>query len=261
MPIIAKQIIKRLLPLPLLTAVSALKLRIPRKKIPGAGTYIAYVAGKDGIEIGGPSNLFDSRLPLYRWIQNLDGANFSQETIWEGSIREGKTFRWRRDKRGYQFIGDGTSLPNIQSESYEFVLSSNCLEHIANPLKALEEWKRILKTGGALIIVLPNKESNFDHRRSVTPYEHLVEDYNCDTTEHDLTHLDEILELHDLRLDPPAGDIEDFKRRSLDNFKNRTLHHHVFDLDTMGRMIEKLGLRCVQKTATKRDFYLLAVKD
>ena len=158
-------------------------------------------------------------------------------------------------KKGWQFIADGTSLPEIASESYEFVLSSNCLEHIANPLKALEEWKRILKRDGALVIVLPNKESNFDRRRSVTPFEHLLEDYNKNTTERDLTHLDEILKLHDLQLDPPAGDIENFKRRSLDNFKNRTLHHHVFDLDVMSAMIEQLDLRCVQKTATKSDFF------
>ena len=264
MPIIIKQTIKNVLPRPLLTllkAVSALKLRLVTAKIPKASIYIAHVAGKDGIEIGGPSHLFNSRLPLYGKIKNLDGVNFSQQTIWEGTIREGKSFRWHGDQKGWQFIADGTSLPQISSESYEFILSSNCLEHIANPLKALEEWKRILKRNGALIIILPNKESNFDHRRLVTPFNHLLEDYNNNTTEQDLTHLDEILELHDLRLDLPAGDIENFKRRSLDNFKNRTLHHHVFDLDTMSQMIEQLGLRCVQKTSTKTDFFLLAVKD
>ena len=112
-----------------------------------------------------------------------------------------------------------------------------------------------------MIIVVPNKESIFDHRRSVTPFKHLLEDYNNKTTEDDLTHLDEILELHDLSRDPLAGNFDNFKRRSLDNFKNRTLHHHVFNLETMSQMMEYLGLRCVQKTATKIEFFVLAVKD
>jgi SAM-dependent methyltransferase len=219
------------------------------------------VAGKKGIEIGGPSRLFKHQLPLYSKIQDLDNVNFSQQTIWDGAIKEGKTFRWREDKVGWQFITDGTSLPQIASESYDFVLSSNCLEHIANPLKALDSWKRILKRNGALVIVLPNKESNFDHRRPVTTFEHLLEDYYNNTDERDLTHLEEILELHDLRLDPQAGDFENFKRRSLDNFTNRALHHHVFDLESMSFLIAQIGLRCVQKTATKKDFFLLAVKD
>lgn len=254
---IIKQTIKKLIPRPLLKAI----IRI-RFGIPNASKYITHVAGKKGIEIGGPSDAFNHTIPfLYEKIKNLDGVNFSERTIWEGSIKEGKTFRWGRDKIGWQFIADGTSLPQIASETYDFVLSSNCLEHIANPLKALEEWKRILKQKGAMIIVLPNKESIFDHRRSVTPFKHLLEDYNNKTTEDDLTHLDEILELHDLSRDPPAGNFDNFKRRSLDNFKNRTLHHHVFNLETMSEMMEYLGLRCVQKTATKVEFFVLAVKD
>ena len=261
MSLITREKIKDLIPAPLLRVILALKWRITIRKIPKAGKYITHVAGKDGIEIGGPSQLFKFRLPLYWKIRNLDCVNFSDQTVWEGSIREGKTFTWLRGKKGCQFISDGTSLPKIESETYDFVLSSNCLEHIANPLKALEEWKRILKSHGALIIVLPNKESNFDHRRPFTPFNHLLEDYNNKTTEQDLTHLDEILELHDLQLDPPAGDLENFKQRSLNNFKNRTLHHHVFNLETMRLMIQKLGLRCVQTTATKTDFFLLAIKD
>jgi hypothetical protein len=57
----------------------------------------------------------------------------------------------------------------------------------------------------------------------------LVADEQSDVDERDLTHLQEILELHDLGRDKAAGSFEDFKARSLDNFSNRGLHHHVFD--------------------------------
>jgi SAM-dependent methyltransferase len=255
-----KRIPKSLLPRPALDAISYLRPE-GDATIPKARVYLKYVTNKNGIEVGGPSSIFKYILPLYERIKNLDVVNFSQSTIWEGRIEEGKTFHWHNNKTGFQFIADGTDLSQIPDESYDFVLSSNCLEHIANPLKALREWKRILKGNCALILVLPNKISNFDHRRPVTSFEHILDDYNNNITEDDLTHLDEILELHDLSLDPPAGDMENFKRRSLDNFNNRTLHHHVFDLNIMSSMVEHIGLRCIQKNETMQDFFLLAVKD
>ena len=49
---------------------------ISTDKIPNSHIYISHVANKQGIEIGGPSTLFRSTLPLYKNIENLDGVNF-----------------------------------------------------------------------------------------------------------------------------------------------------------------------------------------
>lgn len=222
--------------------------------------YIKYVSGKKGIEIGGPSPLFKYSLPIYKRILDLDGVNFSNETLWEGKIREGKTFEYYKNKKGLQFINDGTDLLILSDKSYDFVLSSNCLEHIANPIKALNEWRRILKISGIFILVLPNKKSNFDHKRPITSYEHLIEDYKNNISENDLSHFDEIIALHDLTLDPPAGDFDNFYKRSLDNYKNRAFHHHVFDLALMTRMIEDLGFEIISKTETTKNLIVLSKK-
>ena len=93
---------------------------------------------------------------------------------------------------------DATDLNKIPDLSYEFILSSNCLEHVANPIKALKEWVRVLKGDSLILLVLPSKEYTFDHNRPITKFKHLIEDYNNDTKESDLTHLDEILKSHDL---------------------------------------------------------------
>lgn len=223
-------------------------------------TYASYVNAKNGIEIGGPSVLFKTTLPIYQIINSLDGVNFSNSTVWEGNIKAGLNFNFFDRKSGSQFISDGTDLSQIPNNNYEFLLSSNCLEHIANPIKALLEWKRILKEDGALLLILPNKESNFDHKRSITTFEHLLSDFNNNTYEYDLTHLDEILELHDLSMDPPAGSFDEFKKRSLDNFNNRTLHHHVFDINLMRNMFDFLGMKVVQENTTDKDLLMLAVK-
>jgi SAM-dependent methyltransferase len=230
-------------------------------RLPLRQKYRSFVENKYGIEIGGPSRLFKSVLPLYQFVGGLDGVNFSTDTVWEGRIKAGENFNYYYRKSGHQFICDATDLSEIATAHYDFLLSSNCLEHVANAIKALTEWKRVIKVGGVLILVLPKKESNFDHRRPVTKFEHLLDDFTLDVGEDDLTHLDEILALHDLRKDPPAGDLERFTERSLKNFQNRTLHHHVFDAQLIEEILDHVGFEILDMTTTRTDFFALATKN
>ncbi|MGA1791369.1 MAG: methyltransferase domain-containing protein [bacterium] len=138
---------------------------------------------------------------------------------------------------------EGAELSGIPSESYDFVLSSHTLEHIANPLRALYEWMRILKNDGIMVLILPHKDGTFDHLRPVTNLEHLINDFEQDVGEDDLSHLPEILRFHDLKMDPPAGNIDEFRKRSENNFVNRCLHHHVFDTRMAISMMDYIGLR------------------
>ncbi|QUR67325.1 class I SAM-dependent methyltransferase [Mycobacterium spongiae] len=223
--------------------------------------YRQAVADKYGIEIGGPSLLFKTVLPLYSSVGKLDGVNFATDTVWEGRIAAGDAFNYYHRKSGRQYISEATDLSEIESGRYDFLLSSNCLEHVANPIKALAEWKRVIKDGGVLILVLPNKGSNFDHRRPFTQFEHLLDDFAKDVGEDDLTHLDEILTLHDLAMDPPAGDLEHFRQRSLKNFENRTLHHHVFDRQLIEQTLNHVGFQITDLTTTHTDFFALATKN
>lgn len=236
-------------------------LKYGRWRFPLRQKYQSAVENKFGLEVGGPSALFKTVLPLYQLVGGLDGVNFSTDTIWEGRINAGENFNYLDNRSGRQFIADATDLNEIASESYDFLLSSNCLEHVANPLKALMEWKRVLKPGGALILVLPNKESNFDHRRPFSKFEHLLDDFTRNIGEDDLTHLDEILALHDLPMDPPAGDLEHFRKRSLKNFENRTLHHHVFDVPLIEEVLDYAGFEILDMTTTRTDFFALAAKN
>lgn len=236
-------------------------LKYARWRLPLRQKYQSLVEDKYGVEIGGPSMLFKTVLPLYQFVRGLDGVNFSVDTIWEGYIKAGENFNYYHNKRGRQFIADATDLSGIATARYDFLLSSNCLEHVANPIKALLEWKRVIKAGGGLILVVPNKEKNFDHRRPVTKFEHLLDDFTRDVGEDDLTHLDEILALHDLRMDRPAGDLKRFRERSLENFQNRTLHHHVFDVQLIEEMLDHVGFGILDMTTTRTDFFALARKN
>ena len=250
-----KQLIRQALPAKALVIFQALKYG--RKKLPAAKLYVDCFSGAVGIEIGGPSLFFQYVVPLYPVIAKLDGVNFSNQTMWEGSIKKGEHFKYFKNRVGFQFISEASDLSQIQTGSYQFLISSNCLEHVANPLKALEEWIRVVAPGGYLLLVLPNKSSNFDHRRPITLFEHLLDDYKNNTSEHDLTHLNEILVLHDLSRDPAAGEHENFRKRSLDNFNNRGLHHHVFDLPLIDKIFSHFGVSLIQSDTTETDYVAL----
>lgn len=74
---------------------------------------------------------------------------------------------------------DGTYLP-FTKESQDYVFSSHCLEHIDNYKTSLQEWFRVLKINGHLVIAVPHKflyekkqnlpsRYNRDHKRFYTP--------------------------------------------------------------------------------------------
>jgi SAM-dependent methyltransferase len=230
-------------------------------KIPHSDSWIALVKDKSGLEIGGPSGIFSKNnyLPIYSFIKSLDGVNFSDKTIWEGEIEQGNNYLYD-GKKGFQFIAEGTNLQQIKDKTYDFVLSCNNLEHIANPIRSLLEWKRVIKQGGTIILILPRKESNFDHLRPITSFEHIEKDFDNNTNEDDLTHLNLILELHDLKRDPHAGSFENFKKRSQDNFQNRSLHHHVFDIALLEAVFNYIGMKVLISHSSPTDHFIATSK-
>ena len=200
-------------------------------------------------------------MPIYSVIKKLDGVNFSANTIWEGALSEGMNFKYEgSEKIGYQYIRDAVDLKNIESEKYDFIVACNNLEHIANPILALKEWLRVVKTDGLLFLVLPNKMLNFDHKREVATLKHLIDDYENNITENDLSHLDEILENHDLLLDPQAGSFSDFKERAMKNYENRALHQHVFDMQLLKEIYNYFNVNVLLEHTTTTDYYIVGRK-
>ncbi len=204
------------------------------RNLPTAGEYRKELRGRTALEIGGPSEIFAlGPLPVYSALRSVDGCNWASSTLWE-PVGFAPTYR-------RQFIAEASSLDEVPDASYGCVLASHVLEHVANPLRALHEWRRVLTENGLVLVVLPNKDRTFDRRRPVTPVEHMVADYDNEVGEDDLTHLDEILELHDLSKDPPAGTPDEFRSRCLDNTSFRAIHHHVFTLASIGELLEHAG--------------------
>ena len=210
--------------------------------------------GKKGVEIGGISSIFDR---LYLRCEACDNVVFNLSTIWR-DYRTG-VYEWGGKRLGKVIEADATDLSIIDVETYDFVISSNNLEHIANPIRALEEFKRVCKKGGMIVVVVPRKEETFDHNRDYTDFEHILDDFVNKVSERDLTHLPEIIEKHDYKMD---GDItlDKFKKRSLRNFENRGLHHHVFSPSTLRDMFEYENLSVEKVFRYERNYVILGYK-
>lgn len=214
------------------------------KRLKNYRFFLSALKGLRGIEIGGPSPTFTTKgfLPVYDVIAGLDGCNFSNSTVWEGDIKEGKNFKYG-NHTGYQIISDGTQLPMIPDEKYDFVLSCHSIEHIANPVKALNEWKRILKNKGYVLLIVPHKDRTFDHNRPVTSIEHLLQDEKNNTQENDETHFEEVISLHDISMDDGIKDLESLIVRTKNNYENRCVHQHIFNTPLVAKLANHVALK------------------
>ncbi len=208
-----------------------------------------------GVEIGGPSDLFAS---IYEMCASCDGVNYNDDTIWWKKNTE--KYEYKDDLLGKVLIADATDLGIIPDDSYDFVISSNNLEHIANPIKAVKEFKRIAKNKGAIMIVVPIKERTFDHNRENTSFQHMLNDFLNDIGEDDLSHLSEILELHDYEMDPACGGKEAFELRSKDNIRNRCLHQHVFDESGLREIFNYVGIDIINFFSLLGNYWIIGTK-
>lgn len=227
--------------------------RITRRKCREYSIIEPYLTDKHGLEIGGPSPIFGRNrlVPVYDRCRQIDNCDFSDQTIWReaGEKREVPIF-------GKRYVTDACYLEAIADASYDFVVASHVLEHIANPLRALREWKRVVKPGGVLLILVPDRRNTFDHKRPFTSFEHIESDFLTNTREDDLTHLDEVLSLHDPRLDPGVGSREEFGERCLRNAEIRAMHHHVFSLEVLAAMFAHLTMH-VLNISFERPYHIL----
>ncbi len=215
-------------------------------RLPGYQQFRALFADRTVLELSGPSAFFQPHglFPGYAAAARVDNSNFGRETLWEGTIGARRDFHFDPKRApGTQYISEATDLSFIPSDTYDFLLSSHMLEHSANPLRALHEWQRVLKPGGALLLVLPHKEGTFDHKRPVTTLAHMVQDFEHGMGEDDLTHLPEILALHDLEMDVGVASLAEFEARSARNYENRALHQHVFDTRLAVELVDHAGFQ------------------
>lgn len=74
--------------------------------------------------------------------------------------------------------GDAQYLYNVPDNTFDFVYSAHCLEHMIDPEIAINNWFRVLKPNGYMILTVPDEDMyeqgiwpstfNYDHKHTFT---------------------------------------------------------------------------------------------
>ncbi|WPC23750.1 methyltransferase domain-containing protein [Brachyspira hyodysenteriae] len=125
-----------------------------------------YLKNLKGIEIGGSSNadygidvIHVDRIDLHSMKEDHKYKNFQIEDA--GYIQKA------------DIISNGDDLP-FKDNTVDFVFVSHVFEHFYDPIKALKEWYRVVKKGGYILLIVPNKERMFDKYRERTTLNELI---------------------------------------------------------------------------------------
>lgn len=215
----------------------------PRQRPDNWDVYRNSTEKRVGLEIGGPSRLWATGhfLPIYSVCEHVDGLNFSDKTFWEGRIQTGRYRCEGAHGKGRQFIADAVDLSNFSDSIYGFILACHVLEHIANPIKALQSWQRVLKKNGHLVLAVPHRDGHLPLSRPGTQLDHLIEDFESHTSECDLTHVDELVEARTDLLNQKSRD--EYRALSMQNINHRMMHHHSFEPKLVVSLINHVGLQ------------------
>lgn len=129
--------------------------------------------GLEGIEIGGSAhNAFGLR------TRNVD---FTKQT----TVFKEEEIRMCGEALPVDIAAPGDQLP-LEDNSVDFVISSHVIEHFPDPIKALKEWRRVVRPGGYIYVIAPHKERIFDKDRDRTTLAELIERHEtgiCPDTE------------------------------------------------------------------------------
>jgi glycosyltransferase involved in cell wall biosynthesis len=135
-------------------------------KAPESALAHKYLDGLKGIEIGGSAhNPFN--------IKECLNVDFTREKT---SFTE-EQLNMCGEVLNVDIVAPGDKLP-FEDESLDFVLSAHSLEHFYDPIKAINEWLRVVKEGGFIFTIFPHKERTFDRDRPRTTFEELMDRFN-----------------------------------------------------------------------------------
>ena len=126
-----------------------------------------YIKGK-GIEIGALHKPL--RIPESAKVKYMDRMLVSD-------LREEYPELSSKELVNVDIVDDGEHLSKIKDSTQNFIIANQFLEHCQNPIGAINNMLRVLKTNGVLYLCIPDKRYSFDIDRSITSIEHLLKDY------------------------------------------------------------------------------------
>jgi len=121
-------------------------------------------------------------------------------------------------------LDDAEVLSTVKDGTYDFLIAAHVIEHMKNPLSSLEHWCRVVKPGGLIYMIVPDKRRTFDKQRVRTMVSHMVQDYLKPSPDKDFEHyIDYAIHVHQMR---KPDDVLKEAQRLLET--DYSIHFHVF---------------------------------
>ena len=143
---------------------------------------------------------------------------------------------------------DADGLEIFPNESLDFIVLNHVIEHLVNPIKALQEIFRSLKTDGYFAVSAPDKNYTYDKGRPLTPFSDILNEYHQKTTEAPLQKYFPLIKyIHKNLLDAPSQTIEE----NLRIFRDRREHLNIWTADSFKSfLIDSFQLLRITATCT-----------
>jgi predicted SAM-dependent methyltransferase len=212
-----------------------------------------YLTGS-GIEIGAAT--FPLRVPpsvTVRYVDNFDratllsrvGGDFVGPGLDPESIPE------------VDVVDDAQRLAKFADESVDFVIANHVLEHIEDPIGALEHFARVTRPGGVVFLTLPDARHTFDAPRARTTIEHLLRDHHEGPENSRQQHYAEwATSIEGIGEEGVAARAAEYAAAGAHH------HFHVWELETFLAMLYAIDLGCdvIHAQASGREFAVILRK-
>jgi predicted SAM-dependent methyltransferase len=147
-------------------------------------------------------------------------------------------------------VDEAETLGKFEDESLDFVIVNHVIEHVEDPVQALQTFLRVLRPGGILFITLPDARHNFDARRELTTVEHVLRDHREGPEVSRREHYEEWAHIIEGAVEPAdiAKRADEFAAAGTRN------HFHVWRLGTFLALLTALELPVDIEAAQATDF-------
>jgi len=185
-----------------------------------------YCDGLTGIEIGGSAHN-----PFNLNTRNVDYTD-SLTTIFKLAEIE-----LCGEALPVDIIGDACNIP-LPDHSVDFVISSHVIEHVFDPISAVNEWKRVTRFEGIIYIICPLKEYVPGENRPFTKLTELIDWYKGKIKPENVKMFE-----NQQGIDNDQGLPVEYIHEILAN--HETGHFTVFDMNLMLEICCYCGLRII----------------
>ena len=159
------------------------------------------------------------------------------------------------------FVGQAETLDGLADETFDFLIANHVIEHLQDPILFLRSIAQKVVPGGRAMIAVPDKRYCMDKLRSLTPFEHLVDDHELGTAARQRAHFVRFFveaggqDVATAEASADAFDMDDIR-----------FHYHVWDAESFVAFVTAtiaryaLPLAPIYTRATEEDIIVVLEK-